>query len=61
MSEQSELELEVNPLEIGDEGMKLGDRCRFCGEFYDKAKPFICPGCWENVKAVVAEYHKELA
>jgi len=41
-------------------GMGQSDRCRFCGEFYEKAKPWICPGCWETVKAVIAEYPDEL-
>jgi hypothetical protein len=41
-------------------GMGQSDRCRFCGEFYEKAKPWICPECWEGVKAAVLEYRKEL-
>lgn len=41
-------------------GMFYSDRCMFCHEFDDKVKPFICGGCWNVIKAVIAEYRSEL-
>jgi len=41
-------------------GMFLSDRCHFCGSYYDKIKPYICPDCWERIKEVIAKYRDEL-
>lgn len=38
------------------EGMFYSDRCKFCREFYEKAKPFICLDCWEEIKRTLAIY-----
>ncbi len=40
----------------GAVGMADSTRCSFCGEFYEKAKPFICPPCWEHIGEVVTTY-----
>lgn len=42
------------------EGMYQSDRCQFCGEFYEKVKPWICPECWDKIKAAIAKYPDEL-
>ena len=34
-------------------GMAQSTRCGFCGEFYDKARPSICPDCWEMIVGIV--------
>lgn len=34
-------------------GMFASTRCKFCGEFFEKAVPFVCPHCWEMVQEYV--------
>ena len=41
------------------EGMFASDRCKFCLDYYEKAKPWICPSCWGMIKNVVGEYPEE--
>jgi len=42
------------------DGMRDSDRCMFCGSFYEKEKPFICPHCWALVKEIATEYRDEI-
>ena len=37
-----------------EEGMFDSDRCQFCGEFYNKVKPFICKSCWDKIKPLLS-------
>jgi predicted amidophosphoribosyltransferase len=41
-------------------GMFASDRCKFCHDFWDKEKPYICPDCWQSIKEVIKEYKNEL-
>ena len=33
-----------------EEGMSPSIRCQFCGDFGEKAEPYICPLCKEKIK-----------
>jgi len=43
-----------------ENGMFASDRCRFCGGYYEKKKPYLCPYCWELIKESVIQYLDEL-
>ena len=42
------------------QGMAKSSRCRFCGDFGEKWRPWICPQCWATMIETVEEYRDEV-